>query len=42
VIFSYTAILLRYETEDDGSVVGIIVVLPFLVLLLLAFDTVMT
>lgn len=33
---------LWYETEDDGSVLGIIVVLPFLVLLLLAFDTVMT
>jgi len=42
MIFSNTAILLWYETEDNGSVLGIIVVLPFLVLLLLAFDTVMT
>jgi len=42
VIFSYTAIFSWYETENDGSVLGIIVVLPFLVLLLLAFDTVMT
>lgn len=42
MIFSFTAIFSWYERENDGSVLGIIVVLPFLVFLLLAFDTVMT